>query len=206
MPEVVTRGTGEHEVLADQAEIHVTFSADAADRSTAVGLLGERMSGVEPLLTRDGVEVRQRSVAVHSRWEHKRRVGSTAQQHLVLRMSDLAGMDDLLAALFSAEPAWLNGPQWMLADETAATREAQNRAVKDARARAEAYAAALGGRLGALIRLADEGAERPYMATPMADMAMASGGVGRESVRQLGLTPGLVTVRAGCTAVWTLDY
>lgn len=205
MPEVVTRGTGELEVLADQAEIQVTFSADAPERSAAVALLGERMARVEPLLARDGVEVRQRSVAAHTRWEDHRRVGSTAQQHLVLRVSDLAGMDELLAALLSAEPAWLNGPQWRLADETTATREAQHLAVEDARARAEVYAEALGVRLGAMIRLADDGAERPYPTMPMADMAMAAGRLSQESVRQLGLTPGLVTVRAVCTATWALD-
>jgi uncharacterized protein YggE len=203
MPELVTRGTGEHEVIADQAEIQVTFSADAADRSTAVARLGERMAVVDPLLARDGIKERQRTVAVHGQWDNNRRTGSTAQEFLVLRVTDLAGLDDLLAALFSAEPDWLNGPQWSLVDESAAMREAQRKAVEDARSRARAYADALGGQLGALLRLADDGADRPY---PM-PMAMAADGarMGQESVRQLGLTPGTVTVRATCTAVWSLD-
>lgn len=203
MPELVTRGTGEHEVVADRAEIQVTFSAEAPDRSTAVNRLGERMAVVEPALARDGVEQRQRSVSVHTQWNDNRRAGSTAQELLILRVSDLDGLDDLLAALFAAEPDWLNGPQWSLADESTAMREAQRRAVDDARTRAQAYAEALGGHLGALIRLADDGAERPY---PM-QMAMGADGarMGHESVRQLGLTPGMVTVRAVCTAAWSLD-
>lgn len=205
MPEVVTRGTGEHEVVADRAEIQVTFSAEAADRSTAVSRLAERMAAVEPALTPDAVEERQRSVSVQTQWDNNRRAGCAAQELLVLRVTDLAILDDLLAALFSAEPDWLNGPQWSLANESAAMREAQIKAVEDARTRAQAYADALGGHLGALIRLADDGAERPYpTAMPM---SLAAGGsrMGQESVRQLGLLPGLVTVRAVCTAVWSLD-
>jgi uncharacterized protein YggE len=205
MPEVVTRGTGEHEVVADRAEIQVTFSAEAADRSTAVSRLARRMAAVEPALAPDAVEERQRSVSVQTLWDNNRRAGCTAQELLVLRVSDLAVLDDLLAALFTAEPDWLNGPQWSLADEGAAMREAQLKAVEDARTRAQAYADALGGQLGALIRLADDGVERPYpMAVPMA-MAAEGSRMGQDSVRQLGLTPGLVTVRAVCTAVWSLD-
>src|SRR5215470_4509148 len=168
MPEVVTRGTGEHEVVADRAEIQVTFSAEAADRSTAVSRLAQRMAAVEPALAPDIVEERRRSVSVQTQWNDNRRAGCTAQELLVLRVSDLAALDDLLVALFSAEPDWLNGPQWWLADD---------------------------------------GVERPYpMAMPMA-MAMPAEGsrMGHDSVRQLGLTPGLVTVRAACTAVWSLD-
>jgi uncharacterized protein YggE len=205
MPEVVTRGTGEHEVIADRAEIHVTFSAEAADRSTAVSRLGKRMAVIEPVLAREGVVERQRSVSVHTQWDNKTRAGCTAQELLVLRVSDLTGLDDLLAALFTAEPDWLNGPQWSIADESAAMGEAQRKAVEDARTRAQAYADALGANLGALIRLADDGIERPYPI--QMDMATARGSamMGQPSVRQLGLTPGMVTVRTVCTATWSLD-
>src|SRR5215468_1353125 len=159
--EVVTRGSGEHEVLADQAEVRVTYAANDADRSRAVEALGLRADAVDAVLRGDAmahaVEVRRRSMHVGDRWDRKRRVGATAQLQLVLRVTDLAVLDDLLAALFSAEPEWLDGPHWSLADETVAMREAQRLAVADARARAEAYAEALGARLGTLVKLSDEG-------------------------------------------------
>jgi uncharacterized protein YggE len=205
--ELITRGTGEHEAVADQAELRVSFAANEADRTRAVNLLAERMAVVDPLLRRDGVTVRQRTVHVGDRWDGKRRVGATAQQQLVLRVSDLGVLDDLLAALLSAEPEWLDGPHWSLEDETAAVREAQRLAVADARSRASAYADALGGRLGSLIRLSDEGAERPYPMMRGGDMmtfAAESGGVSRNSVQQLGLAPQQVTVRATCVATWGL--
>ncbi len=208
MTDVVTRGTGEYEVTADQADIGVTFAAQAADRAGAVTVLGGRMAAVEPVLQRDGVQVRQRTMHVGDRWNGRRRAGSSAEQHLQLRVTDLAGLDDLLAALFSAQPDRLDGPHWSLVDESAAIREAQRRAVADARARAEAYAEALGGRLGALQHLADDGAERPY---PMHGARMAMAGaetmsVTADTVQQLGLVPAPVTARATCVATWALVY
>jgi uncharacterized protein len=206
MAEVVTRGTGEHEVQADQAEVRVSFAAHEPDRPRAVTALGERMALVDPVVRRDGVEVRQRSVYVGDRWDGKRRAGATAQQQLTLRIKDLSVLDDLLAALFSARPESLFGPTWSLADETAATQEAQRLAVADARARAHAYAEALGVRLGPLQRLSDEGMETPYPvmrgAAPMAFAADAE--VSHQSVQQLGLVPEQVMVRVVCSAVWSL--
>lgn len=206
MTDVATRGTGEYEVVADQAEIRVSFAAHAADRAGAVNLLAQRMSQVDPLLGVDGVQVRHRNVHVGDRWDGKRRSGSTAQQQLTLRVTDVGILDELLATILSAQPDWLDGPHWSLHDETAAIREAQRRAVADARARAEAYAEALQARLGALLHLADEGADRPY---PMhgARMAMAGGmerGVSSDAVQQLGIVPELVTARATCVATWAL--
>lgn len=206
MTEVVTNGSAEHEATADQAEVSVAFTANAADRAQAVTELGARIETVDSTVQREGVTVRHRSVHVGDRWDRRRRVGSTAQLKLVLRVTDLAVLDDLLAALFSAEPEWLEGPHWSLADETAAMREAQRLAVAEARARAEAYADALGGRLGELIRLTDAGTERPYPVTLGAPMAFAaeSAAVTPDSVQQLGLTPEQVTVRASCTVSWAL--
>lgn len=206
----MTRGSGEHEVLADQAEIRVTYAANEADRSRAVEALAERAGVVDAVLGGDAmahaVEVRRRSMHVGDRWDRKRRVGATAQLQLVLRVTDLAVLDDLLAALFSAEPEWLDGPHWSLADETVAMREAQRLAVADARARAEAYAEALGARLGTLVKLSDDSAERPYPAAYGARVAFAAEAstVSRDSVQQLGLVPEQVTVRAACTASWSL--
>ena len=63
----------------------------------------------------------------------------------MLRLDDVGALEEVLAALVASEPAALNGPTWLLADPAAARRAAQERAVADARDRAEGYAAALGG-------------------------------------------------------------
>ena len=110
-------------------------------------------------------------------------------------------LEEVLAAVVASEPATMNGPNWQLREPTAARRTAQQRAVADARDRAEGYAAALGGRLGGLLRLS-EGAggmdSRAFAVSAMAREAAAP------DVRELGLEPEPVRVTVRCTTAWEL--
>ena len=206
----MTRGSGEHEAVADRAEVRIIYAADGADRSGAVNLLSERVADVESLLRQEpiasAIEVRERSMHVGDRWDHHsgQRVGVTAHLGLGLRTTELGMLDDLLAGLLSAEPRHFDGPYWSLADESAPMREAQRRAVADARARAETYADAAGQRLGPLLRLSDEGTERPYPMMDHGHFASRPAGGGPEAVRQLSLSPIPITVRTTCVVSWAL--
>jgi uncharacterized protein YggE len=101
----------------------------------------------------------------------------------------------------ASEPATLNGPNWMLKDPDAARRTAQGRAVADARDRAEGYAAALGGRLGALLRLSEAG---DGGVEPRAFRMAAMRAEAAPDVRELGLEPEPVRVTVRCTTNWEL--
>lgn len=200
MADVVTSGTGEHEQLADRAELRVSYAGGGGTRTAAVEHLGTRMRVVEPLLDLDGVQVRSRQLTVHAAWEGAHRSGHRAELRLDLRVDRLDLLDDLLSGLVAGEPDSLSGPHWRLADESAAMAAAQRRAVLEARRRAEAYAVALGARLGPLERVSDGGAERAG-SVEAATMLAAPGGA---AVAELGLEPLPVTVTATCTTTWTL--
>ncbi|WP_433266618.1 SIMPL domain-containing protein [Actinosynnema sp. CS-041913] len=206
MAEVVTKGTGKVERTADRAEVQVNFETVGATRNEAVDQLTGRVASVEPALERPGVEVRSRQLAVHDNWDGRRRAGSRASQQYVLRVRDLTKLDDLLSALVAAEPTWLNGPQWQLAADADAVREAQREAVLDARRRAEGYAEALGARLGTLQRLSDGDGEmwaaESVIGSPM---AAYGGSVGAPpQMDQLNLQAQQIVVTVHCTATWTL--
>ena len=196
-PQIVTEGTGWYERLGDRAELDVSFTAVARTRSDAVRELGRRMADAEPALTRPGLQVRHRQVRVHNEWRGNRVIGCRAGEDLALLVTDDAELDAVLAALVGAEPTDLQGPRWVLADPAAAQHEAQRRAVADARARAEGYAAALGGTLGPLLRLS----EAPEHGAPMA-YRMAAHESTAPDVRALGLEPEPVRVTARCTTTW----
>lgn len=201
MADVVTRGTGEHEVIADQAELWVSFAGRGADRPGAVAELGSRVAPAEPLFTMPGVEVRTRRMAVHTAWEDRRKAGCRAELSITLRVHELDVLEELLGALVAADPESLHGPMWRLADETAATELAQRHAVEDARRRAAGYAAALGARLGPLVSISDAGLERPmHREVTLAAAAPAAA----PTIQDLGLEPAPVTVTVACTTVWTL--
>lgn len=199
-PEIVTAGSGWHEQLGDRAELDVTFTAIARSRSDAVRDLGRRMSGAEAALAQPGLEVRRRRLRVHNEWRGNRVVGCRAGEELALLVTDVTALDTVLSALVAAEPTELQGPRWVLADPGAALREAQQRAVADARTRAEGYAAALSGTLGPLRRLS----EATEHAAPMA-YRMAAQESGAPDVRALGLEPEPVRVTAHCTTTWALQ-
>lgn len=196
----MTEGSGWYEQPGDRAELDVSFTAVGRTRSDAVRDLGRRMEAAEPALTRPGLHVRHRRVRVHNEWRGNRVVGCRAGEDLALLVTDVAELDAVLSALVGAEPTDLHGPRWVLDDPAAALREAQKRAVADARTRAEGYAAALDAALGPLLRLS----EAPEHAAPVAYRMAAAESAGPD-VRALGLEPEPVRVTARCTTTWALD-
>jgi uncharacterized protein YggE len=198
-PEIVTEGSGWHEQLGDRAELDVSFTAVAKTRSDAVRDLGRRVAAAGPALEQPGLVVRNRRFWVHNEWRGNRVVGCRAGEDLALLVTDVTALEAVLSALVGAEPTDLQGPRWVLTDPAAAQREAQHRAVEDARQRAEGYAAALGGRLGPLRRLSDV----PEHGGPIA-YRMAASESAASDVRDLGLEPEPVRVNARCTTSWVL--
>jgi uncharacterized protein YggE len=201
-PEIVTEGSGWHEQPADRAELQIGYAGTGRDRSAAVAALGKRVAAAEPAFGLRGVTVLHRRLAVHDQWRGNRVVGSRATEDLTLRLSDVGALEEVLAAVVASEPASLNGPNWQLTDPVAVRRTAQANAVADARDRAEGYAAALGGRLGALLRLSEAtggGMEpRAFAVAAMAREASAP------DVRELGLEPEPVRVTVRCATSWEL--
>lgn len=199
-PEIVTEGTGREERTADRAELGVAFVGRGRDRPAAVAELGRRVTAAHGALSMPALTVRHRRLWVSNEWRGDRVTGCTAREDLALLVTDVAALAELLGALVATQPADLHGPRWLLGDPSVALREAQRRAVTDARQRAEGYAAALGGRLGPLRRLTDaaEHGGRGAARLAAADAEMAP------DVRDLGLEPEPVVVTARCTAAWTL--
>ncbi len=200
-PEIVTEGSGWYEQVADRAELQVGYAGTGRDRSSAVAELGKRVAAAEPAFGLRGVSVQHRRLAVHDQWRGHRVVGCRATEDITLRLDDVGALDEVLAAVVAGEPATLNGPNWQLTDPAAARRTAQARAVADARDRAEGYAAALAGRLGALVRLSE------VAGGGMEPRAFAMAAMGREAapdVRELGLEPEPVRVTVRCATSWEL--
>jgi uncharacterized protein YggE len=200
MPEIVTEGWGWHEQTADRTELTVGFRGTGRNRAAAVAELGKNVAAAAPAFAGPGVAVTQRRLTVHDEWRGSRVVGCRAMEHLTLRLTDVTVLDGVLSRLLGAEPATLDGPRWLLDDPTGARRTAQQRAVADARDRAEGYAAALGGRLGALVRLS----EAPEQGAPVPVAMRMARAEAAPDVRELGLEPESVRVDARCTTTWQL--
>lgn len=202
MTEIVTEGSGWFERPGDRAELDVGFAATAKTRTAAVTALGAKVADVADVLDAAGVTVVHRRLWVHNEWRRDKVVGCRAGEDVALRISDVGVLESVLSSLIAAEPTGLSGPTWVLADPDTARREAQRRAVADARDRAEGYAAALGGTLGPLLRLS-EAPEHHGGPVRFARMAMAAEDSTLD-VRDLHLEPEPVRVIVTCTTAWTL--
>jgi uncharacterized protein len=199
--EIVTEGSGWYEQLADRAELDAEFRGTGRDRAAAVAELGKNVAAAEPALTLPGLTVTRRRLAVHDEWRGTKVVGCRASEYVGLRIVDVAALEDVLNALVAAEPAGLDGPRWQLSDPAAARLAAQERAVANARDRAEGYAIALGATLGPLRRLSEAG---DAGAAPVA-FRMARAEAAPPDVRELGLEPEPVRVTVRCTTTWELQ-
>ncbi|WP_300018388.1 SIMPL domain-containing protein [Pseudonocardia sp.] len=202
MTEIVTEGNGWHERPGDRAELDVGFTATGRTRAGAVAALGERVAAAATALDTDRLTIRHRRLWVHNEWRRERVVGCRAGEDIGLLLTDVGALEEILSALIAAEPTALTGPRWTLADPAGARREAQRRAVTDARDRAEGYAAALGRTLGPLLRLSETGVPEHHPA--MFARTAADDSNRPPDVRDLGLEPEPVRVTVRCTTAWRL--
>ena len=199
-PEIVTEGSGWVERTADRAELVVVFDARGRSRAAAVEDLGRRVARAREALDLPGLTVQSRRLAVHTEYRSSKPSGCRASESFQIRVDDIGQLERALSLFLGAEPASVSGPSWSLAEPEAVFAQAQERAVADARRRAQGYAAALGGTLGPLRRLS----EAPeHGGVPMMAMrsARAEGG---PDVAELGLEPEAVRVTARCTTTWSL--
>jgi uncharacterized protein YggE len=95
--------------------------------------------------TTSGVSVRE-----EREYERNRRVhqGFAAEARTVLRLTDASVLGRLMTEATSRAGAQIDGPWWRVLPNNPARLEACQQAAVDARAKAQAFAEALGGRLG----------------------------------------------------------
>jgi uncharacterized protein len=99
-----------------------------------------------------------------------------AWNQVVVRVGDASVVGELIAGAVD-RGAQVSGPASTIATNNPARVEACKEAALDARRRAQAYADALGVRVGALVAVRDPGTGNSAAAAPDADGAMDAGAV-----------------------------
>ncbi len=158
-------GRAQVSVPPDEASLGLTVEAvrpsapealaDVAERARAlIGLFGEL--GVEPAArTTTGVSVSEAGEHRDGTWQHR---GYRASERLTVTVGAAETIGRLLAEGVERAGARVDGPWWTVSVSNPARGEALQAAAGDARARAEALAAGLGVRLGALVEAVEGGA------------------------------------------------
>jgi hypothetical protein len=161
--EIVVRGTGQVRVLPDRAVVRVVVDGEGSTRDEAYAEAAPLAGRVDEVVDahRPGVEratTAALAVQPKTRWRRGEtvRTGWRASRASVLDVTDLAVLGDLFAELAAAGGA-VEGPSWQVDPANPAHAEVRRLAAADARQRAEAYAAALGLRVGGVAWVAEPG-------------------------------------------------
>jgi uncharacterized protein YggE len=155
MATIKVRGHASVEVRADEAVLTFEAVAVADAAAEAFAAASERAAALDEVLDDAGIERGRRStmgVVLHEHQEFdaagQPRRAHRASTTVNVRMTEAEAIPAVLAAAVERSGAYVRGPHWRAADTTEAATEACRRAVADARSRAEAYAGALGSKLG----------------------------------------------------------
>ncbi|UYQ61548.1 SIMPL domain-containing protein [Streptomyces peucetius] len=213
-PRVAVRGEARIEFDPEIARIGITISARGKDRRTALEDLTRRNSAALDLVKSYGQAVEKLETGAfsvtpqltqHGRGE--RIHAYHGRVHITAVLGDFTALGELTTRLADLELTHVTGPWWSLRPDSPAHGEARRQAVREAVQRAREYADAIGGRLSALIELADIGAEAPTPAYPMPAQPGAMRGFGAaatETAPALDLEPQRQTVYAQVNARFTM--
>ena len=155
----MVRGTGTLEAQPDAARLRIEARARAKDSSSTHRDVAAIATKVDAVLDGQAAAVRRRStsgllVTPAYEWTDKgqRSVGWDGTRTTTVEITDPAAIGPIFAGIAEAG-AIAGGLQWLLDPANPAHAEARTAAAVDARARAEAYAAALGVTLGPVVEI-----------------------------------------------------
>jgi uncharacterized protein YggE len=176
VPTVVVRGSWTTEVPPELARVGVSVGARSGDRAQALRDLTRRLDEIRAALGGYGEAVE--TVDTGALWvrpqvkdgdrPRERVTGYLAGVQVTVTVVEFAVLGDLLLRLADREMVALDGPFWSLRRDSGAHRLTRIEAVRDARRRAEEYAAAAGSRLTGLVEIADVGLSADMGPAPMA--------------------------------------
>ena len=156
---------------AEDAEVARRFNAAAAsDAMNAVRALGidERKIRLETLRLQPAREYDQQT-------RRYKEVGFEATRQVVVVVEDLETLPTLVTEVVQKGANRLNGITYELKDRTAARNEALQKAMVDARDKAQLMAATLGEEVGRVLTISEQSfvAPQPMVRMARAEMAMA---------------------------------
>jgi len=183
--------SGEGKVFArpNMAEINVGVVAESKNAADALKSSNDSMSGLMKTLTDKGVAEKDVitvnfNVSPQYRYDNQTRtnrptiIGYSVNNQVHVRVRKLSELGDILDALVQSGANSVNGISFTIAEPEPILDQARQKAVADARRKAELYALASGSKLGRVLYITESGGFQPQPPRPMMAMtrAVADGG------------------------------
>jgi uncharacterized protein YggE len=179
MATITVRGHGTSWAQPDEVEVGLTVEAvrpraaeafaEATRLATDTAALCEELGVPAASRTTSRISLAEHGEHTSTGWQHR---GYRAASRIAVRSGDAELASRLVSEAAERLEARIDGPTWRVAHDNPAHTEARRRAAADARSKAEEYAAALGGRVGALAAIAEPGTAPPGPPQPRAAYAV----------------------------------
>ncbi len=187
--------TSEGEVTRapDLATVNAGVVTQATGASAALADNTRRMAAAVAALRRAGVadrDIRTASLSLQPQYRYGDNeppvlTGYQASNTLTVRFRDVTRAGPILDALVAQGVNQIGGPDFSVADPSAALDEARTRAIAAARAHAALYARAIGMTVARIVSISEAGGSappRPMMVMARADKASTSLSPGEEKI------------------------
>ena len=159
---------GEAVVPGEPDEAHVFLEIKAVEKTPqkAMASASERSARLQTIFTDLDVPEGARStsgisLAEETEWDGKsgrrKHVGFRASNRITVRLDDVETVSRLMSEAADKCEAIVRGPSWQIALANPARAEAFRAAAEDARRKADAYATALGAKLGDVLTVIEPG-------------------------------------------------
>ena len=215
LPIVTVRGEAQLEVPPETAEVHAMVLVRGRTRETVEGRLVELSNAIaqviEPIrgaLRRHSADASWVNPVLRSRRNNSAAAHFYGRRSWTIEVADFRVLPKLMADLVVGEEVTVGGPYWSLEADSPVYQQARLAAVRDAVARATAYAEAFGAKIESLIEFSDSGLMGGAREMAMFSRGMpaaAGGGATRSAMEDLEIDPVVQTVSGGIEARFTMS-
>lgn len=179
LPLLTLGAQGEVRARPDMATVGTGVETRAQTARDAMAQNAAQMEKLVAALLKAGIErkhIQTSSISLSPQYDYSnsgqppRFIGYQASNQLSVVAHDLARLGSLIDAMVAAGATNINGPSFGVVDDGALLRQAREKALDEAKARAQFYAARAGYRTVRLVSISEQGGGYPV---PMPMMAMA---------------------------------
>jgi uncharacterized protein YggE len=172
---------GKTKIAPDIATINIGVVTQGATADAAVSANTAKMNAVLAAIKKQGVadkDIQTSNLSVNPQYQYNQGeqpkvTGYEANNSVTVKVRDLKKVGKAVDAVVAVGSNQVNGISFGLDDDTKALDAARVDAVKNARARAEIYAAAAGLKVQRIVAISEGGSYAPPYPVPMVAMARA---------------------------------
>jgi|SRR5581483_2064776 len=204
---ITVRGSAAAPARPDAADVTLSLTAldvsadealsDVAMRAIELRKVFEDLEIPEGDRVTTGASVREEREYRSGTYVHR---GYRASMSIVVHLKDAEVIGKLLQRAIAEADAVVSGPRWWVAGDNGAHTEARKAAIADARRRADAYAEALGVRVGAVVDVTEPGLKLTVSHAEVADRLYSA-----SAEPELEVEAGDVDLRASIDVVYRIE-